>query len=47
MSRRRVSAKRTILPDPKYGNEMLAKFMNMVMESGKKSTAERTSTGTW
>jgi small subunit ribosomal protein S7 len=41
MSRRRVSAKRTILPDPKYGNEMLAKFMNMVMESGKKSTAER------
>jgi small subunit ribosomal protein S7 len=41
MSRRRVSAKRVILPDPKYGNEMLAKFMNMVMESGKKSTAER------
>ena len=41
MSRRRVSAKRTILPDPKYGNEMLAQFMNMVMESGKKSTAER------
>ena len=41
MSRRRVSATRTILPDPKYGNEMLAKFMNRVMESGKKSTAER------
>ncbi len=41
MSRRRVSAKRIVLPDPKYGNEMLAKFMNMVMESGKKSTAER------
>ncbi len=41
MSRRRVATKRVILPDPKYGNEMLAKFMNMVMESGKKSTAER------
>ena len=41
MSRRRVATKRAILPDPKYGNEMLAKFMNMVMESGKKSTAER------
>jgi small subunit ribosomal protein S7 len=28
------------LPDPKYGNEMLAKFVNMVMRSGKKSVAE-------
>lgn len=41
MPRRREVPKRTILPDPKYGNEMLAKFMNMVMERGKKSTAER------
>ncbi len=41
MSRRRVAAKREILPDPKYGNEMLAKFINMVMKSGKKSVAER------
>ena len=41
MSRRRVAAKREILPDPKFGNEMLAKFINMVMKSGKKSVAER------
>jgi small subunit ribosomal protein S7 len=42
MSRRRVVAKRAILPDPKFGSEMLAKFVNMVMSSGKKSVAERT-----
>lgn len=41
MPRRREIAKRTILPDPKFGSEMLAKFMNMVMERGKKSVAER------
>ncbi|MBZ0073105.1 MAG: 30S ribosomal protein S7 [Thiohalobacteraceae bacterium] len=41
MSRRKSAERREILPDPKYGNEMLAKFMNMVMESGKKSVAER------
>ena len=41
MPRRRVVAKREILPDPKYGNITLAKFMNHVMESGKKSVAER------
>ncbi len=41
MSRRRVAAKREILPDPKFGSEMLAKFVNMIMESGKKSVAER------
>jgi len=41
MSRRRVSAKRVILPDPKFGNETVAKFINVVMESGKKSTAEK------
>jgi len=40
MSRRRVSAKRVILPDPKFGDETLAKFINMVMASGKKSRAE-------
>src|SRR5690606_22784871 len=33
--------KREILPEPKYGSQILAKFMNHVMESGKKSTAER------
>ncbi len=41
MPRRRVVAKREILPDPKFGNELLAKFINMVMVSGKKSVAER------
>ncbi|MBL1432451.1 MAG: 30S ribosomal protein S7 [Gammaproteobacteria bacterium] len=41
MPRRRVIAKREILPDPKYGNGMLAKFINVLMESGKKSVAER------
>jgi small subunit ribosomal protein S7 len=40
MSRRNQAPRRTILPDPKYGNEMLAKFVNMVMKSGKKSVAE-------
>ncbi len=41
MPRRRVVAKREILPDPKYGSETLAKFINVVMESGKKSVAEK------
>jgi small subunit ribosomal protein S7 len=40
MPRRRVVAKREVLPDPKYGNATLAKFMNHVMVSGKKSVAE-------
>lgn len=41
MSRRRVIAKREVLPDPKYGDQQLAKFINHVMVSGKKSLAER------
>lgn len=41
MPRRRVAAKREVLPDPKFGNQTLAKFMNHVMVSGKKSVAER------
>jgi len=41
MPRRRVVARREILPDPKYGNELLAKFINMVMVNGKKSVAEK------
>lgn len=41
MPRRRVVAAREILPDPKFGSQTLAKFMNQVMESGKKSTAEK------
>jgi small subunit ribosomal protein S7 len=40
MSRRRVATKREIIPDPRYGSTMLTKFMNMIMESGKKSIAE-------
>lgn len=40
MPRRRVAAKRDILPDPKFGNVTLAKFINIVMVSGKKSIAE-------
>lgn len=40
MPRRRVAAKREVLPDPKFGNVTLAKFMNHVMVSGKKSVAE-------
>ena len=41
MPRRRVVAKREILPDPKYGNQTVAKFVNHVMVSGKKAVAER------
>lgn len=40
MPRRRVVARREVLPDPKFGNAILAKFMNHVMVSGKKSVAE-------
>ncbi len=41
MSRRAQAPVRVILPDPKYSNLMLAKFMNVIMKSGKKSAAER------
>jgi small subunit ribosomal protein S7 len=41
MSRRAQAPHRDSLPDPKYGNAMLAKFINMVMKSGKKSVAEK------
>jgi len=41
MPRRRVAAKREILPDPKYGNRILAKFVNILMKDGKKSIAEK------
>ena len=41
MPRRREVQKRIILPDPKFGSEKLAKFINMVMKSGKKAVAER------
>ena len=41
MPRRRVVAKREVLPDPKFGSKVLAKFMNHVMVDGKKSIAEK------
>lgn len=41
MPRRREVAKRVILPDPKYGDRTVAKLVNIMMQDGKKSTAER------
>ncbi len=41
MPRRREVPKRDILPDPKFGNVEVSKFMNVIMTSGKKSVAER------
>ena len=41
MSRRNRAEKREVLPEPKYKNVTLAKFINVVMESGKKSVAEK------
>ncbi|URJ32353.1 30S ribosomal protein S7 [Blochmannia endosymbiont of Camponotus sp.] len=40
MPRRRIATKRNILPDPKFGSDLLAKFINILMLNGKKSTAE-------
>ena len=40
MSRRRAAIKRSVIPDPRFGSEMLTKFMNLLMFSGKKSVAE-------
>jgi len=40
MSRRHSAKKREVLPDPKFNNLVVAKFMNCIMESGKKSVAE-------
>lgn len=41
MPRRRVVAKREVLPDPKFSNIGLAKFINVIMKDGKKSIAEK------
>lgn len=41
MSRRHKAEKREITPDAKYGDEVVAKFMNSVMNAGKKSVAEQ------
>jgi len=40
MSRRHSAEKREIMPDPKFGNAVITKFMNSVMYAGKKSVAE-------
>lgn len=42
MARRRRAEKRSILPDPVYGSEIVAQFVNLVMVDGKKSLAENT-----
>ena len=41
MSRRHKAEKREVLPDPKFGDLVLSRFMNVLMYDGKKSTAER------
>ncbi len=41
MSRRSSNYSRPILPDPKFGSEMISRFINMVMKEGKKGVAER------
>ena len=41
MSRRHRAEKRQVLPDPKFKDVVLSKFMNQIMQDGKKSTAER------
>jgi small subunit ribosomal protein S7 len=41
MPRRREAAKREILPDPKFNNKLVTRFVNSLMEDGKKSTAEK------
>ena len=41
MARRRAAEKREVLPDAKYSDPVLTKFMNAVMNDGKKSVAER------
>jgi len=41
MARRKEAPKRDVTPDPKFGSESLAKFINVLMRSGKKSTAEK------
>jgi len=41
MSRKNTNYKRDVLPDPKFGSELISKFMNMVMVDGKKSVAEK------
>lgn len=44
MPRRREVPKREVLPDPKFGSQLLSKFMNAVMQDGKKAVAEKSFT---
>ncbi len=39
--RRRAAEKREVLPDPKFGDPVVTKFVNCMMQDGKKSVAER------
>jgi small subunit ribosomal protein S7 len=41
MPRRREVPKREVLPDPKFGSQDVSKFINVIMQSGKKAVAER------
>ena len=41
MSRRRKAEKRDVIPDPKFNDRVLSRFINIVMNDGKKSTAEK------
>ena len=41
MSRKGQTPTRILLPDPKHGSQVIARFINMVMQSGKKSVAEK------
>lgn len=41
MPRRREVPKREVLPDPKFGDQQVSKFINMIMRNGKKSIAEK------
>ncbi len=41
MCRKGNTPQRSVLPDPKHGSQVIARFINMVMQSGKKSVAEK------
>lgn len=41
MARRRRAEKRKVIPDPVYGSDVVSRFINSIMKSGKKSVAER------
>ena len=41
MARRRKAEKRTLVPDPKFNSELVARVINYIMQDGKKTTAER------